>query len=252
MKSRIVLFLAAIAAAVAATGLLALRPPPTPSALSAAPAPRAAPLAETFERLDAAAWSIVSRGDFQERLVDIRDGRLRLRCATIGTDDRTVKTLGVRGASRVELRPGCRLAADLDWNGQANGSYLSAALVLAPAAVDGNPLDTPSWIKVEYHGVPPGKNGRLVVGRRRQGRDLPLFTEGWPELHRGGRPIGLQRLELRFRADGFEVRENDVIVFDSKEALGFDAAHVYLLMSSHSNYPPRELFFDNVRVSGAD
>jgi len=205
---------------------------------------------DAFDRpeLDSAAWISVADGDFQERVVDVQSGRLRLRCATVGTNDRTVKYLGVRSVAAVPLRDGRKVSAELDWNNQANGSYLSSALVLAPAATEGNPLLTSDWIKIEYVGVPPGKNGRLVVGRRAKGRELPLFTEGWPESNRNGRPIARQKIELILRGDGVDVLENGIKVFSSHEKLPFEAAHLYLLMSSHSNYPPRELYWDNVRI----
>ena len=237
-------------AGLAAGVLLALRPPPRSETGAPGPAAPSSRLRESFDRpeLDTSVWTLVADGDFQERRVDVQGGRLRLRCATIGTDDRTVKFLGVRSKSPVALRDGVRIFADLDWNAQANGCYLTGALVLAPAKTDGNPLTTPDWIKIEYVGVPPGRKGRLVVAQRRGGRDLPPFTEGWPEVRREGRAIGLQQIELVLRSGGVEVRENGATVFESSGGLPFESAHLYLLVSSHSNYPPRELFWDNVRI----
>lgn len=238
-------FLAGVLAIVAAGVALNRAPEPHP-----APAPSAV-VQERFESgdLEPATWAETAEGDFQEKSVQPAGGRLRLRCATRGTRSDTVKFLGARSGRRVSLADGARVAADLDWNNQVNGSYLTAGLVLSPHETSGNPLTTPDWLKVEYVGVPPGKNARLVVAFRAGGRERQLFTEGWPERNREGRPIGLQRLEIRFKGGEFEVWEQGQLAFASKDAkLPFDAAHLYLQMSSHSNYPAREVFFDNVSV----
>lgn len=248
-----------VTAGVAAAGALLLvvrresgvLPAPVARSSASAPAP-VARFEDAFEgALEGARWAPTSEADFEEKVVDIQSGRLRLRCATRGTDDRTVKFFGVRSVSPIRLEAGTLVAAELDWNNQANGSYLSAGLVLAPARVEGNPLTTPDFLRVEYIGVPPGKNGRIVVVTRNKGREQYLFTEGWPQVRREGRPIGLQKVELRFRKGGaFEVLENGNTLFESKDkALESDTVYLYLQMSSHSNYPPRELFFDNVRVA---
>lgn len=217
-------------------------PPPRPAAVVA--------FAEDFDGpLDPARWTEVADGDFKEKTVDVKGGRLRLRCGTIGTDDRTVKFLGVRSVAAFPLKAGTRIAADLDWNDQANGSYLSAALIVAPQETSGNPLLLKDWLKIEYVGVPPGKNGRLVVARRVNGRDLMPYTEGWPQARREGRPIKLQKVELAVLDGRLEVRENGRKAHEIAEALPFDTAWIYLQMSSHSNYPSRELFWDDVRVA---
>jgi len=107
---------------------------------------------------------------------------------------------------------------------------------------------------VEYVGVPPGKNGRLAVGARVAGRDGPLFTEGWPQVQREGRPIGRQHVEIELQKRGFVVRENGMEQYASKpdEAPAMQEAYLYLQMSTHSNYPARELFFGNVEVVSED
>ena len=48
------------------------------------------------ERLNPDLWRVTRKNDFQESKIDVVDGRLRLRAATIGTDDKTVKFHGVR------------------------------------------------------------------------------------------------------------------------------------------------------------
>jgi len=203
--------------------------------------------------LDASRWTLCSEGDFKEKTVDILEGRLRLRCGTIGTDDRTVKFLGARSISPLRLGRETRLTAEIDWNKQANGSYLSGALILSPQDTGGNPLTGPDWLRVEYVGVPPGKNGRLVVASRTAGRERYLFTEGWPEKDRQGRAISLQKVELVLKGGGFELSENGTVVYECKDkVVSFATAHLYIQMSSHSNYPPRQIFFDNVRWSAAE
>ncbi|HTF57761.1 MAG TPA: hypothetical protein VK661_11055 [Planctomycetota bacterium] len=197
-------------------------------------------------------WEVTSEGDFEERAVDSRGSRWRIHAATRGTRPDTVKFLGVRRLGEIRLGEGTRISADLDWNSQSNGSGLSAGIVLAPAATSGNPLATPASLRVEFIGVPPGKKARMVVAVRESGNERYLYTEGWPDTNREGRPIGVQRLTLVFEKGGsFKVLENGGEVYASgPNALSFDRAHLYLQMSTRSNYPPREVFFDNVSVAG--
>ena len=178
--------------------------------------------------------------------------RGRLRAATRGTRSDTVKFLGLRRSQEIRVGEGTRISADLDWNYQPNASGLSAGLVLASAATSGNPLDAPVSLRVEYIGVPPGRKARMVVAVRESGNDRFLHTEGWPDSGREGRTIGLQRIGVVFGKGGsFKVLENGVEVYASApNAISFDRAYLYFQMSSRSNYPPREVFFDNVSVIG--
>jgi hypothetical protein len=207
--------------------------------------------------LDPARWVRTLDGDFKEHVADVvdvslhgaHDFRLRLRADTRGTRDDTVKFLGVRTRERFPIRDGTWIAVELDWNDQANGSYLSAGLILAAEPTEENPLKGRNWLKAEYVGVPPGRKARLAVVACVDGRERTLYTEGWPETNRTGRKIGALELSIVFRGSSFEVRENGDLLFEAADTpLGFDAAHVYLQLSSHSNYPPREVFFDDVRV----
>jgi len=109
-----------------------------------------------------------------------------------------VKHLGARFTQPIPLREGREIAVQLDWADQANGSYLTAAVVLSPHATQGNPLDTPDWLKVAYVGVPPGRNARMLVELRAHGRDDSVETEGWPETRREGRRIGVQEINSDF------------------------------------------------------
>ncbi len=197
-----------------------------------------------------AGWELTSEGEFEERSADFSGSRLRLRAATRNTPADTVKFLGMRRREEFRVGEGTRVSVDLDWNKQANGSGLSAGIVLAPAATSGNPLESPTFLQIEYIGVPPGKNARMVVAAHDAGRHRILHNEGWPDANREGRPIALQRIEIIFGKDGaFRVLENGREVFASEpKALSFDQAYLYLQMSSRSNYPPREVSFDNVVV----
>ncbi len=218
---------------------------------------------DTFDsgKLDNAAWRPTSQSDFNVKVIDVfdkgKDGvpdfRLRLRADTMGTDDATVKYLGVRSVRKFTLRPGTRISAQLDWNEQVNGSYLSSALILSPELTSRNPLENQNYLKVEYFGVPPGINARMAVGMKSQGRENPmLFTEGWPETNRSGRRIQKVDVAIVVKAAGFEVLENDRVLFDSQKLrVPFATTYLYLQMSTHSNYRVRELFWDNIKALNA-
>ena len=206
-------------------------------------------------RLNDEVWKVTRQNDFQESTVDIKaapdgNGRLRLRAATIGTDDRTVKYHGIRTVQpAVDLGRTTEVSFELDWNRQTNGCYLRAGVYLCPVATDAGPCDARDWLKVEYVGVPPGKNARCLVASRTDGHLKLLFTEGWPREQRTGRRIGVQRVRLRIDARSLRLFENGKLLLELPEhKLAFTKAHLYVQMSSHSNYPPRELFFDNIQV----
>jgi len=195
-------------------------------------------------------WVAVRDGDFREAVVDVVEGRLRLRAGTIGTRDDTVKHLGIRTATQVvDLSSPIELAATIDWNRQANGCYLRASLYLCPTAAKGTAKAEPDWLKLEYVGVPPGKNGRALLARRRAGQLRHLFTEGWPKQQRTGRPIGKQRVVLRLGPKTVEFLENGKSLYGpAPHELTWRRAYLHLELSSHSNYPPRELFFDDLTI----
>jgi len=233
-------------------GLAARGAPRQGQAAEVAPATVGA-FSDTFDGpvLDEQAWRVTRENDFQESVIDVVNGRLRMRAATIGTDDRTVKFHGVRTrTSVVDFGKQPAVSFQLDWNNQANGCYLTAGVCLCSVATDTNPRNEADWLKIEYIGVPPGKNGRCLIASKTNGRLRHLFTEGWPKEQRTGREIGVLNLELRLGPDRkLVVIENGKTLFETEDCgLAFEAAYVYLQMSSHSNYPPRELFFDEVRV----
>ena len=199
--------------------------------------------------LDEKVWRVTRKHDFQDWKVEVAGGRLRLLAATIGTRPETVKWLGVGTRQAVvDLSRPIEVEFELDWNRQRNGCYLTAGLYLCPASSDA-PKEESDWLKVEYIGVPPGRNGRCELASRVAGRLHLLYTEGWPVEQRTGRPIGVQKVKLTIRGGGLALRENGRLLFElPRLALGFEKAYLYLQMSSHSNYPPRAVFFDNVVV----
>jgi len=98
--------------------------------------------------------------------------------------------------------------------------------------------------------VPPGKNARAWISRRVNGGKQVLYNEGWPEKQRTGRKIGQQTVKIRWQDDRLRVIENGQVLWEAAwESFGFPQAYLYLQMSSHGNYPARELFFDDVSVA---
>jgi len=198
--------------------------------------------------LNAERWQITREGDFEESTVDVYDHRLRLRANTIDTSDDTVKFHGVRSVQRVDVSRGSNISFDLDWNNQSNGCYLSGSVYLCPTATNENPRDEDDWLKFEYVGVPPGKNARCVVATKIDGRTGCLYAEGWPE-DRSGRKIADQHIRIIMDDESFKVMENGREMYASQHDLTFTSAYIYLQMSSHSNYPAREVYFDDVVVT---
>jgi hypothetical protein len=207
--------------------------------------------------LDASRWQRTLDGDIWDWSVDVVDAgrpgapdfRLRLRADTRGARDDTVKHLGVRSARPVSLGDGSWISVQVHWGEQANASYLTAAVVLSPHATLGNPLQTPEWLQVAYVGVPPGRNARMIAAFRTRGRERTVFTEGWPDVNRGGRRIGVQEVSVRVRGASFEVWEGRQRIWASRPGeISFGAGYLYLQMSSHSNYPARSVSFDDIRI----
>lgn len=207
--------------------------------------------------LNAQAWQITREGDFEESTVDVYDVdpgedldyRLRLRANTIGTSDDTVKFHGVRSIQKVDFSEGVTISFDLDWNNQSNGCYLRGSIYLCPTTTSENPRDKKDWLKFEYVGVPPGKNARSVIATRIDERTTWLYTEDWPE-DRNGREITDQHIQIALDDKSFRIMEEgaEICALPSHD-LTFTSAYIYLQMSSHSNYPTREIYFDNVAVA---
>ena len=207
--------------------------------------------------LNTQTWQITREGDFEESTVDVydvdftedADYRLRLRANTIGTSDDTVKFHGVRSVQKVDFSEGVTISFDLDWNNQSNGCYLTASVYLCPNVTNGNPRDEYDWLKFEYIGVPPGKNARSVIATKINGQTRWLYTEGWP-ADRSGRKIADQHIRIALDDKSFKIMEEGAeICALPPHNLTFTSTYIYLQMSSHSNYPTREIYFDNVVVA---
>ena len=193
-------------------------------------------------------WVITRKGDFNESTIDVYDYRLRMRAKTIATADDTVKFHGVRSTQELNFSNGLNISFDIDWNNQSNGCYLTASIYLCPTTTNGNPREEKDWLKFEYVGVPPGKNARCVIATKVNGRMKHSYTEGWPE-NRTGRHIGNQHIEIILDDKNLKIIENGRYIYNSSaNDLTFTSAYLYLQMSSHSNYPSREIYFDNVVV----
>ena len=217
---------------------------------------------EDFEHgtLDPSRWEITSDGEFAEAVVEVidvdhneeTDYRLRLRAGTIGTSD-PLKFLGVRSTDTIDFDTAKAISFDLDWNDQANGCYLTASLYLCPTA-SSNPKEEDNWLKFEYVGVPPGRNVRINIWAKVDGMVRALYTD-WGPRDEEDRPIGLplgadtRRISLHLDGEGLRVTQDDEEIFPvSAHGLEFTTAYLYLQMSSGTNYPPREVYFDNVLV----
>jgi len=215
---------------------------------------------ETFSqgRLDLAHWQPTFEGDCRDCSVSVvnaieqDDFQLRLLADTLGTQDDSIKFIGARNTRLIDLSKATRISVELDWNKQINGSYLSAALILSPHKTKQNPLKTSDWLKIEYVGVPPGQNARMIISFMAKGRVRTLYTEGWPDTNRTGRKIALQKITVVLLDRSlFQVWENAQLIYDSKlDKLPFREAYLYLQLSSHSNYSARSVYFDNIRVTG--
>lgn len=242
----------------------AIRPTLSPKTTTSAPPPAPQPppgalFWDDFSGPDISTtrWLHTRQGDFKEAVTDILDGRLRFRIGTIGIPPHGVSHLGIRSAQAVlDLTRGpVELAAEIDWNNQANGCYLQAAIYLCPTATDTTPAAEPDWLKFEYVGVPPGKNARACLSRRKAGNLRLLHTEGWPQpdpKDRTGRPIGKQNVLLRLDRDTIQITENGAPLYGpAPHGCDFPRAYIYLQVLSHSNYPPRELFFGPILLRPA-
>ena len=220
---------------------------------------------EDFEggSLDSQRWEMTSDGEFAEAVVDVidvdpgeaTDYQLRVRAGTIGTSD-SLKYLGVRSRDTIDFDTAKVITFDLDWNDQANGCYLTASLYLCPTA-SSNPKEEDNWLKFEYVGVPPGRNVRINIWEKADGMVHALYTDWGPDDDEG-RPVGLplgantRRISLHLDGEGLRVTQDDEELYPvSVHGLQFTTAYAYMQMSSGTNYPPREVYFDNLSVASA-
>ncbi len=226
-------------------------------ALAVAGAPAAERWHENFGAgaLDPDRWLRTAAGEVRAHAVEVvPDGggagfRLRLAADTRGTSDREVKHVGVVSRCPLILGSDARVTIDLDWGPPANGSYLAGAMVLSPHLTRGDPRATPDWLSVGYVGVPPGHTARLLVRMSAGGIVRTLHDDGWPQQNRHGRRVTLATLELTIRDRSLQLRENDrSIPLAGRTPERFDPLHVYLQLSSHSNYATRAVHFSDLRI----
>jgi len=203
-------------------------------------------------------WVETRHNDFAEAAVEVvadpldsGDGRLRLSAATIGTDDRTVKRLGVVHPRPFDLTQPLTITVDLDWNRQVNGSYLSWQRLLSPTFTTANPEESPDWLAFNLVGVPPGQTARPELLRKNYGNLQEVDRFGWPGI-RPGREMGRERVTLALTGRALRLALNGKELTAKEDAgFRFDKAYLYLQMTTHSNYPRRELFVDRVEVRGS-
>ena len=213
--------------------------------------------------LDKSRWEITMDGDFAESVVDVfdidpgqgTDYRLRIGGNTIGTSN-PLKFLGVRSKNTIDITGGTSISFDLDWNNQANGCYLTASLYLCPTESI-NPKSEDDWLKFEYVGVPPGRNVRINIWEKVGGAVHPLYTDWGPRDDQDrpiGKPLGFNkhRIGMFLNEGSLRVVQDEEEIYPlSKHDLSFTTGYVYLQMSSGTNYPSREVYFDNITVQSA-
>jgi len=213
-----------------------------------------------YGRLDTSRWEITDDGVFRELIVDVSDVdpsdstdyRLRLRSSTTGTPS-PVKVLGVRNRTAVDFRRGMTISCDIDWNSQKNGSYLTASVCICPTIAD-NPKREPNWLAFELIGVPPGRNVRAGLWSRVNGSLKQLF-EDWGDRDAQGRPLGKpaggRARTIRIVMDDTSVQlfeDGNRVLPIAEHHLNFTEGYLYLQMSTGTNFPSREIYFDNLVV----
>ncbi len=186
------------------------------------------------------AWQPVSAGGAGE--ARWRGGRLAIALDTMGQPAAPLAVRGMR-STRARARP-LDLGVTLDWNRQANGAYLKAAIYLSPHSTAGDPAALADWVRVSYVGVPPGARFRHEVAERRRGRLRFLDRAGWPGDRRGREP-GAPRLRIRWAGTQLLLDE-DGRRRSAVEARGWPRVFVYLTLTGHSNYPRRVVYFSDV------
>jgi hypothetical protein len=219
-------------------------------------------LAETFETrsVNPERWLFTSAPAFHEKRQDVvRRGRgrdadyeLRLAADTRGVGGAVVSRVGVVHPRPIDLRVPHEIDLQLDWNAQGDDRDVRAGAYLAPVLTWESPESQADWLKFEYVGVPPGGTARAVLAVRREGRVEELATEGWPGRRPAGRLLGHQALRIALGGGALRIQENGALWHEAA-ALGlpFPSAYLYLQMSTRSDRPLREVFFDDVVIRRA-
>ena len=238
------------------------KPPSRPTVAPAPAAPGPGPAEQLIEEfggdtLDPERWQTTRLNDFQEARWDLGpdpgqqgDGRLRLRAATLDTRDATVKHMGLVMTRPLDLRASAEVELDLDWAHQRNGSYLALALYLAPSFTRKSASKGDDWLAVRVVGEPPGRTARVELLRRSSGNLAALERFGWPK-RKPGWDMGPVRLGVRLDGGALRLSIDGKERFSTANAgLRFEQAHVFVELTSHSNYAAREVFVDRVAVRG--
>jgi hypothetical protein len=212
-------------------------------------------LLESFDApLDPARWAVVRVNDVRSDRIEAQNGTLVVALETLGTDDRTVKVRGVSSqqAFTIGTAP-VRISTNVDWNGQANGCYLSAGMALVPEgyATDKDPRAAPEGVYFEWIGVPPGKRVRPYLVKRSKNAALELYTEGWPQPKREdrvGRPASKAKISLEVAKDSVRLAEGEKELYKGADGLS-GRFKLVLFVTGHSNYPTRTVYFDSASVA---
>ncbi len=223
-------------AATVLVALLGCQPAGAPKVPVAAPSPPK-PTTPQWVSVKASTATTVARWDGL---------RLELALDTMGSPATPLTVTGMRSGEAV-ARP-LDLRFTLDWNRQANGAYLKAAVYLSPHRTAGDPAALADWVRVSYIGVPPGDRWRHEVAERRAGRMRFLDRAGWPG-DRSGRAPGAPKVHLRWAGDALELTEDGARV-SGVRAVGWPRVYVYLTLTGHSNYPRRTIYLSDVRIGG--
>jgi len=232
--------------------------PPAAGGTDTSAAPGTILLADDFtaaER-DLKRWTATRRGDLHQASITVEDtgvagGRLVFTADTRGTDDATVKSLGVRSRESLATGEGLVIEYTLDWREQDNASYLKAGVYLAPVESDASVKELQTWIGFEYVGVPPGRGGRGQLVVRDGGSLRFLEREAWPQAARRdrvGRRLGTQEVRWLIDRRRIVVWENGEEYYRGTHGLDLSDVVLFLELEGHSNYPPRSVAFGPVRV----
>jgi hypothetical protein len=168
------------------------------------------------------AWTRFTEGTVASSTVVCDRNEVRLAADTRGFDDSAVRRIGASAEA-----PATRVSTTIAWPQVENTCGLTAAVALGD-------------VRVEYVGVPPGRNARRVVTIA--GRTVD--AEGWPERNRAGRAIDRVAVAIEV-GDGVRVWEDGALVVEERTTA--PPARASFEISTRCNYPPREVVFSAIR-----
>ncbi len=196
---------------------------------------------------DRDSWISFRVGDFRQSAIEI-DKTLRLAADTRGTPPGTWKHLGVRSAAPIPLREGTFLSISVEWPENSDTSSMSASIVLSPYAIPGDPRTSSEWIDVSSIGTGLAA-GRLVVTSDVDGVSLTHFSEETPRVDFAGRPASRQDVRITVSNRTIQIEEDGWKLTETgPPALPSDQCFLYLMLSSDSNFPLREVQFSELKI----